>query len=191
MDSLWIDFINSDWHDPLGKARDRDELEDPAWLRRLLERWNLPTVDTRRRDTRAALRDLRTLLQAFVRSLVRDGALRPKELATLNRYLAAHPVTSRLEIEDDAFRLRLSPTARGLDAVLFSVTESFAAFLAEGDPTRLKLCENHDCRWVFYDTTRSRTRRWCADGCGNLIKVREFRRRKTRKRTAKKKSDRR
>ena len=75
--------------------------------------------------------------------------------------------------------------------MLFGITESFAAFLAEGDPTRLKLCENRDCRWVFYDTTRSRTRRWCADTCGNLIKVREFRRRKTRKRTARKKPDRR
>ena len=186
MNALWIDFINSDWHDPLGKAPDRDGLEDQAWLRRLLELWSLPKVDARSRDTRAALRDLRTLLQAFVRTLVRDGSLRPAELAALNRYLAAHPVTSRLEIQDDEFRLRLTPTARGLDGALFGITESFATFLAEGDPTRLKLCENHDCRWVFYDTTRSRTRRWCADGCGNLIKVREFRRRKTRKRTAKK-----
>ncbi len=183
MNLLWIDFVNSDWHDPLGKTPDRDELEDHAWLRALLDRWRLPKVDPRSRDTQAALRDLRTLLQAFVRTLVRDGSLRPAELATLNRYLAAHPVTSRLEIQDDAFRLRLTPTARGLDGVLFSVTESFAAFLAEGDPTRLKLCENHDCRWVFYDTTRSRTRRWCADSCGNLIKVREFRRKK---KTAKK-----
>ncbi len=186
MDLLWIDFINSDWHDPLGKAPGRDELDDPAWLRRLLDRWSLRKVDVRSRDTQAALRDLRSLLQAFVRTLVRDGSLRPAELAALNRYLAARPVTSRLEIEDDAFRLRLTPTAKGLDGVLFSVAESFAVFLAEGDPTRLKLCENHDCRWVFYDTTRSRTRRWCADSCGNLIKVREFRRRKTRKRTAKK-----
>ncbi len=187
MDLLWIDFINSDWHDPLGKAPGRDQLEDPAWLRRLLERWSLRKVDVRSRDTQAAFGDLRTLLQAFVRALVRDGSLRPAELAALNRYLAARPVTSRLEIEDDAFRLRLTPTARGLDGVLFCVAESLAAFLAEGDPTRLKLCENHDCRWVFYDTTRSRTRRWCADSCGNLIKVREFRRKKkTRKRSAKK-----
>ena len=187
MNLLWIDFINSDWHDPLGKAPDRDELEDQAWLRRLLERWDLPKVDVRSRDTQAPLRELRTLLQAFVRTLVKDGSLRPSELAALNRHLAARPVTSRLEIEDDAFRLRLTPTAKGIDGVLFSIAESFAAFLAEGDPTRLKLCENCDCRWVFYDTTRSRTRRWCADSCGNLIKVREFRRKKkTRARTGKK-----
>jgi len=62
--------------------------------------------------------------------------------------------------------------------VLFAVVESFASFLVEGDPERLKLCENPDCRWVFYDTSRSRTRRWCADSCGNLLKVRKCRQKK-------------
>ena len=178
MNSLWIDFVNSDWHDPLGREPDRDRLEDQAWLRRLLEGWKLPRIDVRSRESRSALQQLRGLLQEFVRTLVNDGSLRPAELTTLNRYLAARPVTSRLEIEDDSFRLRLTPTSKGLDAVLFAVAESFAAFLTEGDPTRLKLCENRDCRWVFYDTTRSRTRRWCADSCGNLIKVRKCRQKK-------------
>ncbi len=31
------------------------------------------------------------------------------------------------------------------------------------------------------DTTRSRTRRWCADSCGNLIKVRKCRQKKKKK----------
>ena len=74
-------------------------------------------------------------------------------------------------------RLRLAAgRGGGLDALLLAIVESFAAFLAEGDPSRLRVCENADCRWVFYDSTRSRTRRWCAGSCGNLIKVREFRR---------------
>ena len=50
------------------------------------------------------------------------------------------------------YRMRLTPVARGLDAVLFAIVESFATFLVDGDPERLRLCENPDCRWVFYDT---------------------------------------
>ncbi len=189
MNLLWIDFVNSDWHDPLGKAQDRDRLADREWLRRLLGQWDLPRMDVRSRDTQSALRELRTLLQAFVHTLVKSGTLRSADLAALNRHLAARPVIGHVEMEDDAFRLRLTPTAEGLDGVLFGVAESFANFLTEGDPTRLKICENHDCRWVFYDTTRSRTRRWCADSCGNLIKVREFRRKKkTAKKTRPKRS---
>ena len=87
---------------------------------------------------------------------------------------------SRIEIVDDGCRLRLDPAAKGLEAVLFVLTESFASFLVEGEPDRLKLCENPDCKWVFYDTTRSRTKRWCADSCGNLMKVRRFRARRQR-----------
>ncbi len=181
MNSLWIDFVNSDWHDPLGREPGRDRLHDPAWLRRFLEGWKLPRIDVRSRESQSALRQLRGQLQEFVRTLVTDGSMRPADVTAINRYLAAQPVTSRLEIEDDSFQLRLTPTSKGLDGVLFTVAESFAAFLTDGDPTRLKLCENHDCRWVFYDSTRSRTRRWCADSCGNLIKVRKCRQKKKKK----------
>ena len=75
-------------------------------------------------------------------------------------------------------RARLVPKKPGLHAVLFEIASSFAAFLVEGDPDRLKLCDNPDCQWVFYDTTRRRTRRWCEDACGNLMKVRRFRAKK-------------
>ena len=184
MDSLWIDFVNSDWHDPLGRAPDRDQLHDHAWVRRFLEAWKLPRLDVRSAGSRSSLGELRGLLQQFVRTLVTDGSLRPAELTALNRYLTARPVTSRLEIDDDSFRLRLTPTSKGLDGVLFTVAESFATFLTDGDPTRLKLCENQDCRWVFYDTTRSRTRRGCADSCANLIKVRKCRQKKSKKQGA-------
>ena len=178
MNALWIDFVNSDWHDYRGRDPDRDQLADPVWLLGFIEEKGLPRIDTRNRAVRSGLRELRDLLQQLIRTLVESGRLRAADLETVNGYLAARPVTSRLEVSDDACRVRLTPTAKGLDAVLFAVVESFASFVVEGDPERLKLCGNPDCRWVFYDTTRSRTRRWCADSCGNLMKVRKFRQKK-------------
>lgn len=178
MNALWIDFVNSDWHDYRGRDPDWDQLADPVWLLGFIEEKGLPRIDTRNRAVRAGLRELRDLLQQLIRTLVESGRLRAADLETVNCYLAARPVTSRLEVLDDECRVRLTPTAKGLDAVLFAVVESFASFLVEGDPERLKLCENPDCRWVFYDTTRSRTRRWCADSCGNLMKVRKCRQKK-------------
>jgi predicted RNA-binding Zn ribbon-like protein len=39
--------------------------------------------------------------------------------------------------------------------------------LADLDPSRLRRCDRRECDLVFYDTTRSRTRRWHAeDPCG-------------------------
>ncbi len=72
----------------------------------------------------------------------------------------------------------LLPIAEGIAGVMGEIATSFAGLLATGDPTRIKVCANPDCGWVIYDQSRSRTRRWCdSTGCGNLLKVRQFRQR--------------
>ena len=180
MNDLWIDFVNSDYHDHRGQAPHRDHLAEPEWIAEFLRKRGLPAVDARAPAVRSGLQALRSQLMETVQSLIKENRVRPAHLKALNQYLAARPVISRLEMQDEEFRLRLAPDASGLDAVNFAIAESFAGFLVEGDPTRLKACENPDCGWVFYDTTRSRTRRWCADTCGNLIKVRRFRQEKSR-----------
>jgi predicted RNA-binding Zn ribbon-like protein len=41
---------------------------------------------------------------------------------------------------------------------------------------RVRLCADQSCAWLFVDTTRSGTRRWCdMKVCGNRNKVRRFR----------------
>ena len=52
----------------------------------------------------------------------------------------------------------------------------FAQTLAEGEASRIRICDNPDCLWVYYDRTRNRSKRYCDDrACGNLMKVRRFR----------------
>ncbi len=178
MDFLWADFVNSDVRDYRGRKPRQDRLDDPQWLGRLLDQGELARINVRSRETRSALKDLRSLLQRLIRTLADGRALGDRNLRALNRYLEARPVRTRLERHKNVYRVRLESTARGPEAVLFAIAASFAEFLVKGDPSRLKLCENPDCQWVFYDTTRSRTRKWCADNCGNLMKVRKFRARK-------------
>jgi predicted RNA-binding Zn ribbon-like protein len=49
---------------------------------------------------------------------------------------------------------------------------------ATGTWERLKLCENPDCLWAFYDNSRNRSGSWCRMGlCGNRIKNRAYRER--------------
>jgi predicted RNA-binding Zn ribbon-like protein len=178
MDDLWIEFVNSEVHDHRGRE-DQDRLADPDWLAGFLRKRGLPTLDGRQQAVRTALGELRRLLLGMVRDLVDDKPLRSANLESLNRHLSARPVTTRLQVQDDDVRLQLIAGGSGLGAVLFAIAESFAKFLVEGEPVRLKACQNPSCRWVFYDTTRSRTKRWCSDTCGNLIKVRKFRAQKS------------
>jgi predicted RNA-binding Zn ribbon-like protein len=63
--------------------------------------------------------------------------------------------------------------------VLTSIAASGCDLLLNFDRRRIRVCPNQGCRWVFFDETRGRTRRWCnATPCGNLFKVRRYRDRK-------------
>jgi predicted RNA-binding Zn ribbon-like protein len=49
---------------------------------------------------------------------------------------------------------------------------------------RLKLCENPECDWAFYDSSRNRSGSWCRMGeCGNRLKNRAYRARRRRERS--------
>jgi predicted RNA-binding Zn ribbon-like protein len=51
----------------------------------------------------------------------------------------------------------------------------------DGTWPRLKICGNPGCEWAFYDRSHSRRGAWCdMDSCGNLIKNRNLRARRTR-----------
>jgi len=181
MKALWINFVNSDWRDYRGSGDRADRLDDPRWVRGFLDEWGLERIDIRRPEHRSSLRRLRALLQRVIQAIVGGGEPRPRDVAALNRWLTAKPVRRRLTSERGTLRFQLVPTAKGIDAIGYAIAASFAEFLVEGDPSRLRICSNLDCGWVFYDETRSRTRRWCADPCGNLIKVRQFRERRKQK----------
>ena len=66
----------------------------------------------------------------------------------------------------------------GLEWLLAAVARSAAETIAEGPQARLRLCANPRCGLFFYDTSRTRRRRWCSmTVCGNRSKVAAFARR--------------
>ena len=65
-----------------------------------------------------------------------------------------------------------------LDRPLWPVVHDAVELLTHGDTSRLRECAAHDCGWLFLDTTRNRSRRWCSmQTCGNRAKVSHFRER--------------
>jgi len=175
VDPLWLELLNSDWHDYRGRAADEDRIDSPAWRARFLARCQLPATLAEGATARRALRDLRMLLRRMTDALRTGGQPAARDLADLNRVLAAAPMVRTLKRDPGGFRLELATTGRDLPAALAEVARSFAEFVAGGDPHRISLCANPDCRWVFVDASHNRTRRWCEATCGNLVKVRRFR----------------
>lgn len=179
MDSPWLELLNSDCSDYRGSGRREDRLDDDKWLSSFLKPWGYSSRSLPGRREREKLRDLRKLLARMVTACVRGRAVTPRDLGTLNGHLAGQTGSRRIERRADGYALPFVSNASGIADVLADIAASFAAVLVEGDATRIKLCENPDCRWVFYDKSKNRSRRWCDDSsaCGSLLRVRRFRER--------------
>lgn len=179
-DPLWADLINSDWHDHRGSGAREDRIGNDRWLESFLARaeWDALLPGAEERDR---LRNLRALLRRMVDALIAGKRVSRADLNALNDVLAASPLVPRLERRRSGWQLSQMRSTTGISRVMAAIAASFASMIADGDPTRVKICANPDCRWIIYDESHNRTRRWCnVKECGNLIKVRDFRARRRR-----------
>lgn len=100
------------------------------------------------------------------------------DLVLLTREVLAAQRARALEWSDVGCTWRWTGAA-GLDAVTAHVAWAAAELLAGGEHlhlSRVRECEGRNCGWLFLDTTRNGTRRWCtAEECGSLARVTRFR----------------
>ncbi|MCG8507722.1 MAG: CGNR zinc finger domain-containing protein [Rhodospirillales bacterium] len=182
MEPLWLELVNSRFNDYRGVSGPKDRLDDGVWFGEFISNWPLEKGISGNSELLELLRSLRAIIRKIVDSFVTDRSTDTADWEKLNVILSSVPITRTLEISGDNFRLKETPMHVNAQSMLADIVLSFVKVFTEGDPSRLRVCENKDCRWIFYDTTRSRTRRWCEDStCGNLMKVRRFRKRKKNK----------
>ena len=63
---------------------------------------------------------------------------------------------------------------QALDRMLWVVARSAADLLVSGELDTVRVCAGEDCNWLFLDTSKNRSRRWCdMKSCGNRAKVRK------------------
>jgi predicted RNA-binding Zn ribbon-like protein len=66
-----------------------------------------------------------------------------------------------------------SQTEADLPVWILSLETS--ALLTSEAISRLRACGSETCRWLFLDTSKNHTRRWCdMKVCGNRMKARRF-----------------
>ena len=80
----------------------------------------------------------------------------------------------RLSLDSD-FHWTWIDGPEALDSMLGPIVESAVALLTAGPRDRVRTCESDTCQWVFLDTSKNRSRRWCdMKQCGNREKARRF-----------------
>jgi predicted RNA-binding Zn ribbon-like protein len=143
--------------------------EDAAWLRDEGER-HRPTADR----VLARARRLRDAMYAIFSSIAAGKPPNEDHLALLNGELAATLQHARVEADPTSDGYRWTWSGRNLDAPLGGITRSAADVLTSPeDLRRVRECGGLDCRWLFLDTSKNRSRQWCSmQSCGNRHKAR-------------------
>jgi predicted RNA-binding Zn ribbon-like protein len=118
-------------------------------------------------------------LREAIRSLLAANAGEPLDSSALDELsdcaadAGLAPVFSALD------SVALEPRTGGVVGALGRLVSYIVDAVAEGTWPRLKACRNEDCQWVFYDSARNRSAKWCSMAvCGNRMKARAFRARR-------------
>jgi predicted RNA-binding Zn ribbon-like protein len=124
-----------------------------------------------------AVARIRALREAIYRvfSRLADGhAPHRTDLAAINRVLAQALGHLRVTTGTDRrFVLAWEKGSTSLDKLVWPAARSVAEILTSEQVGRIKKCPSANCGWIFLDTTRSGTRRWCdMRVCGNRAKAR-------------------
>lgn len=100
------------------------------------------------------------------------------DLAALN--LALHEAFSHLEVvlAKDGFEWRWTTGGDNLNRILWPIACSAADTLTSPDLGRVRQCAREGCDWLFVDTSKNHSRRWCSMAmCGSRVKARRYYRR--------------
>lgn len=117
---------------------------------------------------------LREAIERVFRRIARSRSPHEGDVARLQREFIAVLANARLTASENRYAWLWDPARYDISKPLWLVTQSAVDLLTEGELSRIKECPGAgDCGWLFYDTSRNGTRRWCSmEGCGSRVKMR-------------------
>ena len=179
---LCLDFVNTvDTHD----TRIDEKLSayaDLVWWSLLLESIEEPTAAAllARADAEPAAAaevlaralELRGALYRLFTAGREGGRAEDADVAVLNRELSRALARQQVRAAEGEFAWGWEQGAQ-LERVLWPVLRDAADLLVSGELRRVGECCGQNCDWLYLDTSRNRSRRWCdMQSCGNRAKAR-------------------
>ena len=128
--------------------------------------------------------ELRETIYRLFLALAIGDPVQPADLAALNRAFAEALAHARIAESSPQARVAAPPTGSrfrwtwtdnplSLALPLWPVARSAAELLTSPVLSALRLCASDRCDWLFLDTSRNGSRRWCSmRTCGNRAKAR-------------------
>jgi predicted RNA-binding Zn ribbon-like protein len=182
-DSLALDFSNTaDWH-----ASEQPVETLPSWADLL--RWSVAAATVASEDAArladCAMRQPERAAAVYERAIgLREATYRvfsahargatpaPDDLLILNREMSIAFDHVALRAVGDGFAWEWMTGEDALDQMLWPLAVSAGRLLTSATLPRVRECAGHPCGWLFIDTSRNRSRRWCSmESCGNRAKA--------------------
>lgn len=128
----------------------------------------------------AALYDARHLRAIIFRVFSAVAHGETPDLSAFNNLLSAALARQQMVATAEGFTWKWTADANDLDAFLWPVLWSAAALLLAPERELVRECDGPTCSWLFLDTSRNHSRRWCSmESCGNRAKARRHYHRQT------------
>jgi predicted RNA-binding Zn ribbon-like protein len=185
-----LDFVNTvNWDKQDGAAERFFEYAD-------LVQWNQFTQNLTGEETAALLQEadqyperaatvfaqamrLRAALHRLFTAVAAGQSPAPKDVDILNDVLAEAMANARLMPTGNYFAWGWREQTISPNRVLWPVARSAAELLTSDKLERVGKCAGDSCGWLFLDTSRNHSRRWCEmKHCGNQAKARRHYRQK-------------
>jgi len=173
--ALLQSFLNTPWN--LGEPDKGELLGSPDELRDWLRSHDLH--HGRARLTQADLDRVLAVREGLRALAFANNGQSLEERAVDAMRRAARGAASEIRIEPDGPRFDV-PANSGIDGAIGALLAIAARAMIDGSWERLKACPGRHCGWVFYDSSRNYSARWCSmKVCGDREKSRAYYRRKT------------
>jgi predicted RNA-binding Zn ribbon-like protein len=120
--------------------------------------------------------EMREVMYQIFKDISKETSPHPRDLERFNEYVSRFYQSMQVILEKDHYTLKFKNTGKTLDTMLPPILQSAVDILvSKNDLERIKQCEGDPCGWLFFDTSRNRSRRWCSMAdCGNRAKARRF-----------------
>ena len=130
----------------------------------------------------ARARELREAIHDIVMASMHNRQPSPDDLQILNAALKRSPVITETFWCDGKLGVRERFVSDEMESMFGPIARSAVALLASDEVGIVRKCSSDDCGWLFLDTTKNKSRRWCVmSDCGNREKARQFRARRASK----------
>lgn len=136
-----------------------------------LEQWSENHPEDAAKVYRMAIK-LRSALLRMFHAVQRQEEPAGADLETFNAALSKTMKRVTLSLDQGRFSWDWQEAGLPLDKVLWPIVKDAAELFTSDQLLRVSHCSDDTCGWLFLDTSRNRSRRWCdMKDCGNRAKV--------------------